>query len=71
MKQRVPCETAWISVVCLTGSSLSRRPFESIKCDAKMVFISVDFPRPVCPGKKYVWGYGHGGKNTPTTMTLN
>src|SRR5882762_3461178 len=45
----LPCDTAWISVVCLTGSSASSRPFESIKCEAKIVFINVDFPRPVCP----------------------
>jgi hypothetical protein len=44
-------ETAWISVVCLTGSSATKRPFESIKWEAKMVLMSVDFPRPVCPIK--------------------
>ena len=38
-----------MSVVCLTGSSASRRPFESTRCDAKMVLMSVDFPRPVWP----------------------
>jgi hypothetical protein len=36
-------------VVCLTGSSEVNRPLVSIKCDAKMVLISVDFPRPVWP----------------------
>lgn len=45
----VLCETAWISVVCLTTSSGARRPFESIRWEAKMVLIKVDFPRPVCP----------------------
>jgi hypothetical protein len=38
-----------MSVVCLIGSSASKRPFESIRCEAKMVLISVDFPSPVWP----------------------
>ena len=45
----VLCETDWISVVCLTTSSGIRRPFDSIRWDAKMVLIRVDFPRPVWP----------------------
>jgi hypothetical protein len=43
------CETVWISVVERTGSSGASRPFESIRCDAKIVLMRVDFPRPVCP----------------------
>jgi hypothetical protein len=43
------CETAWISVVCLTGSWETKRPLESTKWEAKRVFIKVDFPRPVWP----------------------
>lgn len=43
------CDTVWISVVARTGSSGLRRPLESMRCDAKMVLISVDFPKPVCP----------------------
>ena len=43
------CETVWISVVERTGSLGVRRPFESIRWDAKMVLTRVDFPRPVCP----------------------
>lgn len=43
------CETVWISVVDRTGSSGASLPFESIRCDAKIVLINVDFPRPVCP----------------------
>lgn len=43
------CDTVWISVVDLTMSSGRRRPFESIKWDAKMVLMSVDFPSPVWP----------------------
>lgn len=45
------CETVWISVVERTGSSGVSRPFESIRWEAKMVLIKVDFPRPVCPRK--------------------
>ena len=33
-----------------TGSSGASLPFESIRCDAKIVLIRVDLPRPVCPG---------------------
>jgi len=43
----VLCETVWISVVDLTGSSGKSRPLESIRWEAKMVLINVDFPRPV------------------------
>lgn len=42
-------ETAWISVVARTGSSGEVRPFDSIRCEAKMVLIKVDFPSPVWP----------------------
>lgn len=45
----IMCETVWISVVERTGSSGASLPLESIKWDAKMVLISVDFPRPVWP----------------------
>ena len=45
----VLCETVWISVVARTGSSGLIRPFESMRCDAKMVLINVDFPNPVWP----------------------
>ena len=45
----IPCETPCISVVVRTGSFGVRRPFESMRCDAKMVFIRVDLPKPVCP----------------------
>ena len=31
------------------GSLGSRRPFESMRCEAKMVLINVDLPRPVWP----------------------
>jgi len=36
-------------VVDRTGSSGASLPFESIRCEAKMVLMRVDFPRPVCP----------------------
>jgi hypothetical protein len=48
-KQNIPCETACISVVVRTGSSGCKRPFESIRWDAKIVFMRVDLPKPVCP----------------------
>lgn len=32
-----------------TGSEGVRRPLESMRCEAKMVLIRVDFPKPVCP----------------------
>ena len=54
-QQRLPqsvhllCDTVWISVVARTMSSGRRRPLESIKWDAKMVLMRVDFPRPVWP----------------------
>ena len=46
------CDTVWISVVERTCSSGASLPFESIRCDAKMVLIRVDFPRPVCPAQR-------------------
>lgn len=48
------CDAACISVVDLTCSSGLIRPFESIKCDANIVLISVDFPSPVCPEKDLI-----------------
>jgi hypothetical protein len=51
-KINIPCETVWISVVCLTGSSDTKRPLESMRWEAKMVLISVDFPSPVGPNHK-------------------
>lgn len=45
----VPCDTVWISVVDRTDSSGRIRPLESMRWDAKMVLINVDFPSPVCP----------------------
>lgn len=52
-------------MVDLTGSSGRMRPFESIKCDAKMVLISVDFPRPVWPAPNGQHS-PHGGIYSPT-----
>ena len=48
-EDHILCETVWISVVALTGSSGRRRPLVSMRCDAKMVLINVDLPSPVCP----------------------
>jgi hypothetical protein len=43
-------------VVVVRGSSSGwKRPLLSIKCEAKMVLMSVDLPRPVWPAIK-----GHG-----------
>ncbi len=42
-------ETGWISVVERTGSSGDNLPLESIRCEAKMVLIKVDLPKPVWP----------------------
>jgi hypothetical protein len=47
-------ETAWISVVCRTGSLTVSLPLLSMRCAAKMVLINVDFPRPVCPARRIV-----------------
>ena len=47
LRAAILCEMVCISVVDRIGSSGRRRPFESIKCDAKMVLMSVDLPRPV------------------------
>ena len=46
------CDTVWISVVERTGSSTVSLPFESIRCDAKIVLMRVDFPSPVWPKRK-------------------
>lgn len=42
---------AWISVVDRVACSASTLPFESIRCDAKSVLMSVDLPRPVWPAQ--------------------
>lgn len=65
-QQTIPCDTAWISVVDRTGSEGVRRPFESIKCDAKIVFIRVDFPSPVCPVEVLIRDAKTGRQLEPT-----
>lgn len=46
------CETATMSVVERTGSSGSKRPLVSMRCEAKMVLIRVDLPSPVWPARR-------------------
>lgn len=51
-----------------TGSLGVKRPFESIRWEAKMVLIRVDFPRPVWPiyrfSIKHIWPDGRELTNT-------
>lgn len=49
LARKLPCDADWISVVDRIASVGVRRPLESIKCDAKIVLISVDLPSPVWP----------------------
>lgn len=50
----VLCDSVLISVVERTGSLGVRRPLESIRWDAKIVLIRVDFPRPVWPTRESI-----------------
>ena len=45
----IPCDLVCISVVDRIGSVGVSRPLESMRWEAKMVLISVDFPKPVLP----------------------
>jgi hypothetical protein len=49
-----PWDTVWISVVWFGAgdSPGSMRPFESMRCDANMVFTIVDLPSPVWPARR-------------------
>ena len=58
-------------MVDLMGSLGVRRPFESIKCDAKIVLINVDLPSPVCPILVKASGHLCFLNILPTQMTLN
>jgi hypothetical protein len=54
-------------VVVVRGSSSGwKRPLLSIRCDAKMVLMSVDFPRPVWPAIEVSRG---GARVLPVKLT--
>ena len=54
------------------GSLGSKRPFESIRCDAKMVLIKVDLPSPVWPVRiRDVHLCSFMYIHLPTQITLN